>query len=384
MSDRIDPMAWADEEALAEDPDHEQQTAEQGETEQGSAPPDIRAQISVKGWLARDIAPPDFLLGELLSTTSRVALIAPTGLGKTNFAMALAFSAADGADFLHWRGSGKPRRVLFVDGEMSQRLMRHRLEDAVRRHGGVPETLFIVNREQFPEMPPLNTEAGQQFIDKIIEALGGVDLVIFDNVQSLLTGDMKDEESWQSVLPWVRDLTARHIGQVWVHHTGHDETHGYGSKTREWQLDTVALMERVERPEADIAFRLSFTKARERAPENRGDFEPTLITLANDNWVSEQGGHVRTGKQRTAKDRAYELLVDALARGEGIIPKADERIPPGTACIPEGRWRELVAQGTISEANAESQKRAFRRAATDLLHTGRIGKHGDWVWPVRT
>jgi hypothetical protein len=381
MSDHIDPMAFADEEVEREG---RQEQHEPNHDDPPPPPPDIRAQISVAAWLARDIASPDFLLGELLSTTSRVALIAPTGLGKTNFAMAFAFSAADGADFLHWRGSGKPRRVLFIDGEMSQRLMRRRLEDAVRRHGRIPDTLFIVNREQFPDMPPLNTDAGQQFINRIIEALGGVDLVVFDNVQSLLNGDMKDEESWQAVLPWVRDLTRRHIGQVWVHHTGHDETHDYGSKTREWQLDTVALMERAERPETDIAFRLSFTKARERAPENRSDFEPALIMLANDEWMSEQGGHVRTAKRKTGKDRLFELLIDALARGQGQIPPANQHIPPDTPCLSEALWRKICVSGSIAEDNLDSAKRVIRRDANGLLNNGRIGRWDGWVWPVRT
>ena len=33
---------------------------------------------------------------------------------------------------------------------------------------------------------------------------------------------------------------ARSIGQMWFHHTGHDESKSYGSKAREWQMDTVA------------------------------------------------------------------------------------------------------------------------------------------------
>jgi hypothetical protein len=35
---------------------------------------------------------------------------------------------------------------------------------------------------------------------------------------------MKDEEPWQDTLPWIRSLTNRSIGQLWVHHTGHEET----------------------------------------------------------------------------------------------------------------------------------------------------------------
>jgi hypothetical protein len=37
------------------------------------------------------------------------------------------------------------------------------------------------------------------------------------------------------------------------------------------------LMETIERPEADIAFSLKFTKARERTPDNRADFEAAVI-----------------------------------------------------------------------------------------------------------
>jgi hypothetical protein len=199
-------------------------------------------------WLTRDIPEPDFMLGELLSTTSRSELIGPTGIGKTNVLIAMALAVADGHDFLHWRGCGKPRQVLYIDGEMSRRLTKKRLADAARRHGSMPPTFHCLNREDFQDLPPLNTENGQKFIDAAIEAISGADCVIFDNVQALLSGDMKDEEPWQQTLSWIRDLTRRGVGQIWAHHTGHDETHGYGSKTREWQLDTVALLERIECP----------------------------------------------------------------------------------------------------------------------------------------
>ena len=54
------------------------------------------------------------------------------------------------------------------------------------------------------------------------------------------------ERSESEILPWVRSLTRQRIAQLWFHHTGHDESHGYGSKAREWQMDTVAMMESVK------------------------------------------------------------------------------------------------------------------------------------------
>jgi hypothetical protein len=338
-------------------------------------------QFAIEAWLNRDLADADYLLGSLLSTTSRLLVIGPTGIGKSNFLIALGIAVAAGRDFLHWRGCGRPARVLYVDGEMSRRLAKKRLVDAVRRHGGAPDGFFYLNREDCPDLPPLDTEAGQKFIDRIIDALGTVDLLILDNVQALLGGDMKDEEPWQQTLPWVRDLTRRNIGQIWAHHTGHDESHGYGSKTREWQLDTVGLMETVERPEADLAFSIKFTKAREREPENRSDFDLAVVTLTNDAWGSEPGTLPRRGKQQ-AKDRALTLLIDAVAR-HGTIPAACEYIPPDTPAVTIGLWRNACQLGCISEGDEKAVRRAFERSAKKLLTQGLIGKHGLFVWPVR-
>jgi hypothetical protein len=265
-----------------------------GEEEEAERPPIDRNTLTLAYWMERDTSPPDFMLGELVSTSSRILLVAPTGLGKTNFVMAKGIEIAAGDGFLHWRASEGPRKVLFIDGEMPKRLLKRRLEDAVRRRGGEqPDTFFILCRDDLPnDMPPLNTKAGRRFVERIIEVIGGVDLIIFDNIQALLIGDMKDEAPWQEVMPWVRDLTRRNIGQIWVHHTGHDESHSYGTKTREWQLDTGMLLERIDCPGADIAFRLDFFKSREKTPENRADFEPAIITLGGDQWTSERGGHV--------------------------------------------------------------------------------------------
>jgi hypothetical protein len=109
-------------------------------------------------------------------------------------------------------------------------------------------------------------------VERVIKHLGGIDMVGFDNVMSLIGGDMKDEETWRQTLPWVLSLTRRNIGQFWLHHTGHDETRGYGTKTREWQMSTVGHLEEIKRPDTDVSFLLKFPKARERTPANQADF----------------------------------------------------------------------------------------------------------------
>ncbi len=174
-----------------------------------SSPP----ALTLTDWLQRDdLAEPDFLMGAWLHTTSRALIVGPTGLGKTNFGLALAVSSAAGVDFLHWQAIRKAR-VLYIDGEMSRRLMRQRLRDAARRAEAQPDGLIVLSREDCEDMPPLNTAAGQKFIDKFLIGHGPFDLVIFDNIQALCIGDLREETAWAPVLPWMKDLTKRSIGQ---------------------------------------------------------------------------------------------------------------------------------------------------------------------------
>jgi len=132
----------------------------------------------------------------------------------------------------------------------------------------------------------LNTEAGQNCINNVIERIGGVDFAFFDNMRYLLAGDMKDGELWQQTLPWVQSLMARKIGQLWAHHTGHDEGHSYGDKSKEWGMDVVAQLIPAETPEALIDFTLRFHKARERDYTNQQDFADVRIRLNQDGWHS--------------------------------------------------------------------------------------------------
>ena len=54
-------------------------------------------------------------------------IYAPRGLGKTWFALGLAYAVASGSRFIKWDAPG-PQGVLFIDGEMPLSLMQERLQ----------------------------------------------------------------------------------------------------------------------------------------------------------------------------------------------------------------------------------------------------------------
>jgi AAA domain len=340
--------------------------------------PSLTATLTLAAWLARDISEPDYLLGELLSTTSRMLLVGPTGLGKTMFGLAVGLGSASGKGFLHWTAKRRAR-VLYVDGEMGRRQMKRRLQDAVRRAGTKPDSLIILSKEDFEDMPPLNSPGGQKWFDAFMAQHGPFDFVIFDNIQALLVGDMKDEEQWSKLLPWVRSLTRRSIGQLWFHHTGHDETKR--SKAREWQMDTVAIMERVE-SEHDIAFALKFTKARERTPENRADFEPVTMTLCGDEW---QRGEATSAKKASPTGK-NKVALDALEKAisvAGAVPPTCADISDDTPTVSFELWQRYAFQMGISDAEATKAKnQTFKRAVEALQGRNIIGRWNDQCWLV--
>lgn len=334
--------------------------------------------LTLAEWLRRDdLTEPDFLLGQWLHTASRVLVTGPTGLGKTNLGLALAIVIAAGMGFMHWRG-WRPARVLYIDGEMSRRLLRQRLSDAVKRAGGVvPEGLVILSREDCEEMPPLNTPAGQQFIDHFVSEHGGFDLIIFDNIQSLCAGDMREETSWNPVVPWTQQLSKRLIGQVWVHHTGHDESKSYGTSTRVWQMETSILMERAAMDGIDLSFSLKFLKAREKAPHNRTDFDPVTMYLQGDQWHSK----TRVGPKLTPQVEKALTLLEQLIVSEGKEPPFGSQFPADGRVVKIDVWREWCRKGTITAStNTKSQNTAFARALETLQKEGLIGTWDGYVW----
>lgn len=340
--------------------------------------------ISARAWGDRTIEPTEWLLGPFARTT-RAMLSAPSGAGKTNFALALAAHMAAGLDFLHWTAR-RPARVLYIDGEMPCELIQQRLRDAERRLGRPADGLYVLAKDALPDMPPLNTPEGQAFVDRWIEAVKP-DFIVFDNVMSLLAGEMSDETGWQPIKPWIAALTNHRIGQLWVHHTGHDGSRPFGTSTRVWNFDASILLAPLKGDD-DVAFALEFLKARRRTPDTRDDYSTITVALADDTWtVSATGNPVSRTPARDkppspTAQRYHDALVNAIASATG----EDRRLGPGR--IPatgNDAWkREVIRMGLIDKDEPDNRQRAkFSKYRAELVAAKWIAVDGETVWSRR-
>ena len=120
----------------------------------------------------------------------------------------------------------------------------------------------------------------------------------------LLAGPMTDEQGWEPIKLLMRKITARRIAQVWLHHTGHDANKQFGTKTREWELDTVVALK-----EEAKGVLLEFTKARLRTPKTAAAFKSRVIIRDENGWaVTDDGPRVK-GANGSGSGRAdIELL----------------------------------------------------------------------------
>ncbi len=362
--------------------------------------PGLADLLSIDAWTTRPMPPPDRLLGDLVTTTTRVFLVGRTGLGKTLVGLGMALGMATGDGFMHWR-AGRTARVLYLDGEMPGELIRQRAIDALRRQGikSCPG-LFIFGRDledeikaRFPtigEMPPLNTEAGHNWLLALIAGLGGVDVLVLDNVMSLLEGIQKEEEAWSGALPLVQRLTGKRIGQIWLDHTGHNQDRQYGSSTKAWRFDAVGVMTPLpsdQKGKHEVAFNLSFEapgKARRRTPDNWQDFDTVTVRLADDRWTSQPNGEGSGGAPaKVAPSRVpfYDALTAAITTTAGR--------PAGTTTVFE--WQAACQRKGLIEAaqqdegyrQRDARMRDFRRAKGDLLAARWISVEDDIVTDIK-
>ncbi len=269
--------------------------------------------VDIHQFLEMEIPPREMMLEPWLPCQSLAMIYGKRGVGKTHLALGIAYAVASGAGILEWRVP-KPRKVLYLDGEMLAAPLQGRVAGIVRGSEREPEPgmLNIITPDlQAGFMPDLATIGGQAALNEVIPP--GTSLVIVDSLSSLVRGEGRENDagSWLPVAEWA--LAQRVAGRsvLFLHHAGKAGAQR-GTSKREDLLDTVLALRPAADHEAHKAarFELHIEKSRALCAE----FVPVEAELLG----TEQGGVMWTSRpiEETLGQRIAKMAEDGMSKRE--------------------------------------------------------------------
>ncbi len=211
---------------------------------------------------------------------------------------------------MKWKAE-KPRRVVYIDGEMAGAAIRERAAAIVKstpeEHEPPEGYLRIITPDtQTLPLPNLASRKGQEALEPCI---ADAELIVVDNLSCLMRGGPENEgESWLPVADWALNL--RRLGKtvLFVHHDGKGG-HQRGTSRKEDVMDVVIKLEHAKDYQAEkaAAFLVKFEKARHMT--GGADTRDIEVALVKD----EYGGQAWTCKDAELEmsDRILTLHVEA-------------------------------------------------------------------------
>ena len=171
----------------------------------------------------------------------------------------------------------KPRKVLYLDGEMPVGAVQERF---TRLKSGLG---VEISNEQFQmlaadqtDIPNVATPEGHQQLEPLLE---GIEFLIIDNLSSLCrTTNDNAAEFWTPIQNWLLDLRRRGTSVLLVHHSGRNGQQR-GTSRREDVLDTIMALRRPHdyRVEEGARFEVHVEKGAEFVGEGAQPFEAKLV-----------------------------------------------------------------------------------------------------------
>ena len=230
--------------------------------------------VALPKLFALDIKARGMVLDPIIPEKGLVMLYAARGTGKTHVALGIAYAVASGGSFLKWRAP-KPRRVLLVDGEMPAAALRQRLQGLAAAGGEAPELLEVLAGDLADG--GIGNLAAPEVQAEVEALLGGVDLLILDNLASLTAVHRDDAVSWTPVQEWLLRLRRRGVSVLVVHHAGKSGDQR-GTSRREDVLDTSINLRHSSdyQPTEGARFEVHIEKCRGVLAEQARPFEARL------------------------------------------------------------------------------------------------------------
>lgn len=285
-------------------------------------------------------------------------LYAPTGAGKSIFTLALALAVAGGGTFLGWEAA-KPRKVLYIDGEMPEADIIERARMLLPTVAGcdheaaVSNLVFLARQAQHmdAEFPDLATPEGQDEVLKRATS-GGYDLLILDNFSTL--AECEDENAAGAFNGIVRFLMRAKQGDlacILIHHSNKNGTDYRGSSKLATTFEVLIGLGKSSKSltRGALGFDLAWHKYRHKRDDTTRN---RSIWLAEDGAGNQAWGHEVSEKEELAElvERVQSLqyatqgeLAEALGISPGELSKRKGRAMAALKLITSDEWSECFS-----------------------------------------
>jgi len=245
--------------------------------------------VTVDEFLDMQLPKREMLLAPFLPSQGLGLLYAKRGVGKTHVALGIACAVATGGIFLKWQAP-RPRKVLYIDGEMPAAAMQERLlRISVTEDLKFPDPNFfrlITPDLQEGAMPDLSTREGR---NELMELMKESELIIIDNISTLFrSGDENEADSWQPVQDWALELRRLGKSVLFIHHASKGGGQR-GTSKREDILDVVMVLKQPQgyRQDQGASFEVNFEKTRHFAGDDAASFQVRLVEQDDGLWLWE-------------------------------------------------------------------------------------------------
>lgn len=267
--------------------------------EQEKTKPQGLTTLTLDEFIERNYPPIKYYMYPILSDECLGMIFALPGVGKSLFAMELAWRCSQGLDFMDFKftkGVEAPP-VLYVEGEMSARQIQDRLTMMIDRDANqikdIKNFYIAVLKEQPKQtFQKLKTPEGRLNVelkaDEIYKTTGKKPIIFLDNVRFLMGNfNEKEGQDWIDFVLWLATLRAKGYSTYFLHHAVNTGEKASGSGYQDSNLDVnIKLSKPDDNSKTDhdedhfTQIQFEFKKMRENVI---GQMKPFIMVVNKDN-----------------------------------------------------------------------------------------------------